>query len=50
MEEKNVTSEDFPVGIVARTLHSQCRGPWVQFLGGGTKISQLKILHAAESM
>lgn len=27
MEEKNVTSEDFPVGLVARTLDSQCRGP-----------------------
>lgn len=48
MEEKNITSDDFPVGLVARTLHCQCRGPCVQSLGRGTKISQLKILHAAE--
>ena len=48
MEEKKVTNDDFPVGLVTGTLHSQCRGPLVQSLGGGTKISQLKILHAAE--
>lgn len=47
MEEKKVTNDDFPVGLVARTLHSQCRGPRVQSLDGGTKISELKILHAA---
>ena len=47
MEEKKVTNDDFPVGLVARTLHSQCRGPRVQSLDGGPKISELKILHAA---